>query len=93
MAEGATTLKGLRAQMGKKMTAWHFIFTPGCVTKTQLSLRNLCRQLPPAGLFERVVPRPALRATDVSSAAPPSGLSADNGCRKNVELLPSHELF
>lgn len=26
MAEGATTLKGLRAQMGKGITAWHFIF-------------------------------------------------------------------
>lgn len=66
MAEGATTLKGLRAQMGKKLLELDFIFAE-VVSQDVVSLCNVVLQLPPlTGWFER---RPAFLASNVSSVS------------------------
>lgn len=59
MAEGATTLKGLRAQMGKLKTGKKNFIKCGAefCHRAEFSLCNLCRQVAPAAgfLLERVV--------------------------------------
>lgn len=69
MAEGATTLKGLRAQMGKKnLDIRGFLSSQMCLIEN-LSLCDVCWQLPPllTRVFERIITRRASPASNVSS--------------------------